>query len=112
MYSRGLVIPARWGYEIISMVTWVRLGIDILLSEIHAWLADAAELLKSELETGYIVRYPGEGYMMRCGTMEEHWEAWTHKMLELSKEGSVMIDGCELCNEVRQLAGKCYESMR
>lgn len=43
MYSRGLVIPARWGYEIISMITWGRLGIDILLNEIHAWLAGAAD---------------------------------------------------------------------
>ena len=111
MYLCGLV-PASWGYEVISMVCQQRKGIDVLLSEIDGWMSGSTclrEEVEDPLELG---SYRYEGLELREATMEQHWDAWTAQILAFSKANSTTPDGTPLSEEGRELAARIYSHLR
>lgn len=99
-------------YETISIVLWEHAGVDICISKIYGVLSSDSESIRRNVKPCELRTYRIGGYVMLTATMEENWEAWTRKMLELSRDGSVQNDKKELSDEGRRLARICYEHMR
>lgn len=111
MLLHRLGVENDWGYEALSMVCWDRSGIDILLSYIYGWMS-ASTVLATEIEPEELSSFRYENGELRSATMEEHWNHWTAKYLELSKEGSPGPNGRLLSDEGRRLAGNIHLHIR
>jgi hypothetical protein len=116
LYSRGLAgVTAVWAYEALSLVRSKRLGLDVFIHQIHAWLKLAGAKLKETNEKDprccmwFAVPVDGasrsEKLQSTSRTVEEHWTAWRQAPLDLAADGSPSSQ------EGRELAAKCYESM-
>lgn len=110
MFFRGMVL-ADWGYEVLNLACSERLGLEIFVSEIFAWLETAGEKLKEEKarsETA-VLRFtrpvpdsPSRENMAVEAALTEHWESWKEALLGLSQEGSGLSD------EGRRIAHRCH----
>jgi hypothetical protein len=105
-------VSADWGYEVINLVCSRRLGLDVLMFEVHAWLECAGTQLRDGLKPEEIKRYTRPVSGARNGlqeavscTMAEHWQTWREA---LSKLGG---DQSPLSVESRELAAVCFTRM-
>ena len=97
MFRRGIGgINTDWGYEVINLVVCSgRAGLDVLISEVYAWLECAGTQLRHSLNLEEARSYPravpgtihGLQEAVSC-TMAEHWQTWRKALLELSKHQS------------------------
>jgi hypothetical protein len=113
MYLRDIV-PESWGYEVLNLACSDRLGLEIFVSEIFAWLDTAGGKLKEEMArsekevrkfTRPVPNSPTRERMSVEGTMAEHWSSWKEALLRLSQEESGPSE------EGRMIAGRCYGLM-
>lgn len=84
MILRG-VVPADWGYQVLNLTCSGRLGLDVFVSEIFAWLETAGKELrleKAKSETT-VLRFtrPIPNSLRRENmaveeTLAEHWNSW------------------------------------
>lgn len=113
MYLRGIGdIPADWGYEVLNLVCSKRLGLDVLIFEVHAWLRCAGTQLRKDMgseETRSFSRPvpgPNRGLQQRIScTMAEHWNTWRKELSKLSGSQSALSVGS------RAVAAKCLDFM-
>jgi hypothetical protein len=114
MFLRGLGgISADWGYEVINLVCSGRAGLDVLISEVYAWLECAGTQLRHSLNLEETRSYPravpgvshGLQEAVSC-TMAEHWQTWRKALLELSEHQS------PLSVTSREVAAVCFKLMQ
>jgi hypothetical protein len=113
MFLRGIV-PADWGYAVLNLACPERLGLDVFVSEIFAWLDTAGEKLKEEKirSEKTVLRFtrpvpnsPTRENMAVEATLGEHWTSWKQALLRLSQATSGLSD------EGMRIAGRCHELM-
>ncbi|KAK2616638.1 hypothetical protein QQS21_000461 [Conoideocrella luteorostrata] len=101
LYLRGLGgVTAHWGYETLSLISKERVGVEVFISSMHAWLKKAGMKLKQDLNRNEIRIDGGEL------PMADYWESWKNAFLKASGE-----DGFS-STEARQLAAECHELMK
>ncbi|OAQ64638.1 hypothetical protein VFPPC_05892 [Pochonia chlamydosporia 170] len=100
LYLRGLDgVTARWGYETLSLICARRVGVEVFIGAMYAWLKVAGEKLKGDLRQDEVCRY---GEERRMG---DHWEMWKSAFLEGAGDGS-------WGSEARRMALECHELMK
>ncbi|CZT20693.1 uncharacterized protein RCC_06551 [Ramularia collo-cygni] len=98
MFLQDLV-PAQWGFKVLDLLSSSRQGIDVLMSEIHAWLRVAGSRLREEVRMDDAAAGPD-----RVATLEQ-WTKWKIALAYPSKEGS------KISEEGRRLAIQCVDRM-
>lgn len=113
LFLRGMV-PSGWGNEVLNLACSNRLGVDVFLSEIFAWLGTAGGKLREEMvrSENTVLRFTRplpdsvrRENMAVEATLAEHWLSWKEALLRLSREGS------ELSDEGRRIAGRRHGLM-
>lgn len=107
MLLRSLVANEHWGYEVLDLARSDRPELEILISEVFAWLDVAGWRLKekamSDDTTQKCFYTPGAGQSQQ--TMAEHWTTWKEALQDIS-EGET-----GLSKVAKSLATRCLELM-
>ncbi|KAM0542211.1 hypothetical protein ACHAPJ_012903 [Fusarium lateritium] len=101
-----------WGYNILNLICSARFGLEVSISQIHAWLEIAGSKLAATFQPDHVKSYtravrgrPDKTYEIQV-TMAEHWEHWKKTFLQVSHDEDF------LSHEARQLAAECYGIMK
>ncbi|SMR53991.1 unnamed protein product [Zymoseptoria tritici ST99CH_1A5] len=102
LFVNGLV-GAEWGFKVLDLLSSKRPGLDIFLSEIHAWLKIAGDKLRAAAK----VEDKDCNTEWQVGEVAttKHWASWKEDFSRLGREGSGISE------EGRRLAAACYDRM-
>ncbi|KAJ4254513.1 hypothetical protein NW762_010112 [Fusarium torreyae] len=101
-----------WGYNILNLICSARFGLEVFITQIHAWLEIAGPKLAATIQPHQVKSYtravkgrPDKTYEIQA-TMAEHWEHWKKTFLQVSHDEGF------LSAEARQLAAECYDMVK